>query len=535
MQFGLLSFVLYQSREHAALAWVQAGGALLSVFVLLGVAVHFRRQYSDASRRLSETDAVLATIGEGLFLLERDGRMAPRQSSTLERIFGRADLAQADFFSLLRDRVTEKTLAVAKDYVELLFQDRVHEKLVTTVNPLDAVEVHLPDGQGGLQARYLEFRFSRVRSDGRIRQLLVTVGDITRRAQLERELQRSEERASGQLELMVQLAHLDSAELMGFLQRAAAALEQVNAELRSPLPRGSQELRGKTEAMARTLHAIKGDAGGLGLNSLAAAVHEAEDELQLLRARRSLGGGDFLKLAVRLKTLFARIEAMQDMALRVMELRDAGAVSPDGPTRVPSVAFALRWRDFARTIAARHGKKVELVYRGVDLAEVDPARREALVTIVNQFIRNAIVHGIEPPTQRIRMGKPGAGQIEVHVAEKSDRSLDLRFGDDGAGLSLDRLRAQAVQRGMLSPGTAGAADARRLLNLIFAAGFSTRQQVDEDGGRGAGLNLVRVRVAHLGGRVSVGNRPGEGCEFHVGLPPVRCARAMREPAEGRRA
>ena len=99
----------------------------------------------------------------------------------LNSIFRREDFEKMTFDALLHGIVPEKTLRTAMDYVALLWGERVNEKLVKTINPLNEVEVHFDSRHGGFDTHFLEFDFNRVKSDGSLSHLLVTVNDVTKR------------------------------------------------------------------------------------------------------------------------------------------------------------------------------------------------------------------------------------------------------------------------------------------------------------------------------------------------------------------
>jgi two-component system chemotaxis sensor kinase CheA len=154
----------------------------------------------------------------------------------------------------------------------------------------------------------------------------------------------------------------------------------------------------------------------------------------------------------------------------------------------------------------------------VDLEKITKAMRETIDTIVTQFIRNAVAHGLETPQERAHQGKQEQGAIAVYLSEAGDGALELSFRDDGAGINVEKLREAAVRIGALNAEKARVADVRQLTELIFKPGFSTHESVDEDAGRGVGLDVVRDLVARVRGRIHIGTAPGKYCHFRVQIP-----------------
>jgi two-component system chemotaxis sensor kinase CheA len=131
------------------------------------------------------------------------------------------------------------------------------------------------------------------------------------------------------------------------------------------------------------------------------------------------------------------------------------------------------------------------------------------------MVRNAIDHGLERPEARTAAGKPVEGVIRLSAAHRAGRIV-IEVSDDGAGIDPERVRAKAVQAGLI------AADAQlsteELENLIFEPGFSTAETVSDLSGRGVGMDVVKRSVQALGGRISVASRRGMGCTISLSLP-----------------
>jgi two-component system chemotaxis sensor kinase CheA len=150
-------------------------------------------------------------------------------------------------------------------------------------------------------------------------------------------------------------------------------------------------------------------------------------------------------------------------------------------------------------------------------AEADRQVLDRLREALLHLLRNAVDHGIEPPAARVAAGKPAEGRI-VLCAEISGEHLTLRIADDGAGLDLHQIRQRALSGGLLSGAELERTSEAELADLIFAAGFTTRQAVSTLSGRGVGLDIVRAQVERMRGRVSVRTTAGAGCEFTVIVP-----------------
>ena len=167
-----------------------------------------------------------------------------------------------------------------------------------------------------------------------------------------------------------------------------------------------------------------------------------------------------------------------------------------------------------RQAAKELGKRVSLDIRGSDV-EIDRSVLERMAAPVEHLLRNAVAHGIESPEKRLAAGKPEAGEIRLAVRQEGNEVL-LELRDDGGGLDLERIRARAIEAGLL--GADETIGDQGLAEMIFRPGFSTADAVSEISGRGVGMDVVRAEVGALGGRVEVISEPRLGARFIVHLP-----------------
>ena len=169
-----------------------------------------------------------------------------------------------------------------------------------------------------------------------------------------------------------------------------------------------------------------------------------------------------------------------------------------------------------RDLAQRDGKKVDFIVEGKD-TELDRSVIEELHDPLVHLLRNCVDHGIEPPEKRSAAGKPEGGRVKLSATHRENRII-ITVEDDGAGIDTAKVRAAAVQRGILSQDAAERLSEQEALDLIFAPGFSTAATVSDVSGRGVGMDIVRTNIERLNGSVSVETRPGYGTRFTLELP-----------------
>lgn len=167
-----------------------------------------------------------------------------------------------------------------------------------------------------------------------------------------------------------------------------------------------------------------------------------------------------------------------------------------------------------RELEVGTGKRVRLEVDG-EMTEVDKTVVERIGEPLTHLIRNAVDHGLETPSERVAAGKPEEGVVRLSAAHQSGRIV-ITVADDGRGIDRQRVRAKAVERGIVSP-DASLSD-EEIDNLIFAPGFSTAATVSNISGRGVGMDVVRKNVQALGGRIGIQSINGRGSSFSLSLP-----------------
>ncbi|KFA92282.1 hybrid sensor histidine kinase/response regulator [Archangium violaceum] len=276
-------------------------------------------------------------------------------------------------------------------------------------------------------------------------------------------------------------------------------------------------------------------AGDLLVESARGRLRASEAEALLQRFSRL--GDRFLKLAEHLavpnslRNDLERIEGdlhmLRDDAFRFVRRNGDGietlhgnlAMMADHVAEARLVPLSTVFDAFPRAvrdIARAQGKEVDLVIENADLG-VDRSMladvRDALV----HLLRNGVDHGLETPDDRRMLGKPAAGRLRIRVRADGDM-LSIEVDDDGRGMDPQKLREVAVRKGLLTESQAAALSEREAIELVFRAGFSTRQEITDISGRGVGMDVVKKKVESLGGSVGIVSRLGRGSAITLRLP-----------------
>lgn len=180
----------------------------------------------------------------------------------------------------------------------------------------------------------------------------------------------------------------------------------------------------------------------------------------------------------------------------------------------PVKSVFQRMPRLVRELAAQTSKQVRLVIKG-EATEVDKTVIERLGDPLTHMIRNAVDHGLENEADRIAVGKDPEGTVTLSAEHRGGRIV-IEVSDDGKGIDRVRVKAKALEKGLISP-NANLTD-EEIDNLIFLPGFSTAATISNISGRGVGMDVVRSSVADLGGRIIMTSNPGLGSKFTMTLP-----------------
>ncbi len=233
---GLLKSVQRRVAKKLKLTkYLQFAAALIAVGLYLLVIIPMILRLSESQdtevKVVDETKGIMSTVSEGLFLLDHDYQIGVEQSASLRKIFKLDRDLEGDFFEFISNYVSQHTVQTAQEFLGLLYGDRVKEKLIKDLNPLNEVEINLVRRDGSYESRYLDFRFNRVMEDDKLKQILVSVTDETRRVMLERELAETKEEQEAQMDLLLRILKVDQAQLKAFFLAANADLNAINSTL----------------------------------------------------------------------------------------------------------------------------------------------------------------------------------------------------------------------------------------------------------------------------------------------------------------
>jgi chemosensory pili system protein ChpA (sensor histidine kinase/response regulator) len=305
----------------------------------------------------------------------------------------------------------------------------------------------------------------------------------------------------------------------GRLEQRLHMLEQLSQQVLAYKGRLVESVHSFAEKHTFTLPTASPDPatppaqGVTSLSDFGSLEFDKYDDFNILARRINEVTADISESMTQLSGSIRRShEDMSHLAQLTLGMRDEVARARMVPVGTPFTRFRRATREMARAT----GKEVTLVTSG-EHTEVDTGVVERLVDPLVHLVRNAVYHGIELAADRVSKGKPAAGTIYLHAAHRGNAVL-IEVEDDGAGLDVEKIRAKAVERGLVRPEVARSMPESEIIKYIFVPGFSTADQIDDQAGRGVGMDVVKRVIESMNGHIDVESIRGVGTKFTLSLP-----------------
>ncbi|MGC9503655.1 hybrid sensor histidine kinase/response regulator, partial [Baaleninema sp.] len=256
----------------------------------------------------------------------------------------------------------------------------------------------------------------------------------------------------------------------------------------------------------------------------AQAQHHEDGEYDALEMDRFTSfhehAQEIIELVVRVRESASDIEFLVDENDQVTrQLRQITNQLREDLTRSRMVPFsqaADRLPRGVRDNSLKFGKEVDLQIEGRETS-IDRMILEHLYDPLTHLVNNAIAHGIESPEERQAKGKPPTGKITVSSFHQGNQTI-ISIADDGAGIDVDRVKAKAIQKGLITQEQARVMNDLEVYDLLFLPGFSTKDKADDLSGRGVGMDVVKTKLNEIRGVINTDSKPNKGTTFTIRLP-----------------
>lgn len=495
-------------------------------------------------QKTADIHAMLHNVPQGILTIENGNTIHPEFSDFLSTVLETEDIAGRDLIEVIFAGVNLG--ADARSQVETavaacIGEDRMNFDFNAHLLPRE-VEKVLPDGR----IKILDLIWSPITDEqDTTERLLLCVRDVTEL----KSLAKAADAQKRELAMIGEILSVPQDRFNAFLASARQFLDENRQTLETAARQDSAAQRQHLGLLFRNMHTVKGNARTYGLHTLTDVLHQAEQsyddlrqdptlawnthrfEAELAQARHTLEeyaalNADKLNRGQNTvdDTGHAVSQAAIQHTLQMLESVDTSDLS----------AAAQAIRDIKSQLATLGSKSLQDTLTGVleslpslalELGKeapkvvvtdhgvlMRPSAAPLLRNVFMHLLRNAMDHGIEPILDRVAADKPIAGAIRIDV-QMDAQGLHLALSDDGRGLALPRIRAKAIEQGLLT--ASQHLEPQELAQLIFAPGFSTASTVTEVSGRGVGMDAVKMFVESAGGRIELCLLPEATHRDHV--------------------
>lgn len=530
-------------------------------FLLYFVNYTFRRMRladADVQRAQQQTQEIMATVNEGLFLIDKNLIIDEQYSARLEDLLHQKNIAGRSLLDVLRGMISPADMETTQLFVEQLYNNWVVEELIQDLNPLKQVLVSYIDDKGISDTKFLSFNFLRVTDDNNnVVKVFVSVVDVTNEIRLQKQMQQDQEQHDRQIQMISYLLSVEPTQIGQFIEQSKQRIERMNNVLKMD----NQDYAAKASQLFRDMHSLKGDASAIKLDAVVNIAQREEAELKKIQQSTQVRGNDFLSFTIGLNQLLEMLDFIETLMQKLnftaftaqpttvnqspalnttengseitsaslnatsnQQVEGTQAHSPvvakpqnrDNTLPTPPYWQTL-FNQYAQDIAKRHDKSVLLEVTGFDQSSVSDTEMAMYKDISIQLLKNAIVHGIESPNQRLALNKAATGHIKLSLTEQ-DNQRTLTIHDDGQGIDWQTIKQKAVELGKITTEQAHHLQPKQLVGLLFSPGLSTADKLDEDAGQGVGMDIVRQLAIEGHGHLHLNSKPNQFTEFVLRFP-----------------
>jgi len=243
------------------------------------------------------------------------------------------------------------------------------------------------------------------------------------------------------------------------------------------------------------------------------------DDLMNLVGELVLGKNRLVSVAQKAEEKFSGDEVVEELSEVANQITLVTTDLQMGVMKTRMVQIGKVFNKFPRVvrdIARELNKEVELIIEGAD-TELDKSVVEEINDPLVHIVRNAIDHGIEPPEERVKLGKPRKGKIVLSAYHEGNYII-IEAADDGRGMDPEKLKQKALEKGLITETEARQMSKEEAYALIFKPGFSTAEKVTNLSGRGVGMDVVKTNVEKLNGIIEIKSELGKGTKVILKIP-----------------
>ncbi|MDR1419525.1 MAG: hypothetical protein LBI86_04060 [Treponema sp.] len=441
----------------------------------------------------------------GLFLMDNEYRIQPAYSKALEDVLSLDELQGRKFPDILSSSVTAKERDTLEDYFTMVLKRSFEAKMLEEINPIsEFAYVNEIDGA----EKILRSSFATIDRGNDEYFILGTLEDVTTAKQLQKRLDEEELKREAEMRSLFEVVQVEPRVFNDFIEDTEYEFERINDVLKNKKLSAHEVMID----IYQSVHAVKSNALILGLENFSGKLHELESNIKTVRDKDDVSFEEILHITVELEKIMKEKDKFRETIEKIQAFK-VGLGESRRQDRYVLVETLTKACEKASTAL---DKRVKFVVDELDGIVLEYGPRRIIKEVLTQLVRNSVYHGIESPEERSSLGKKAEGSIRLSIKYK-DSKIYIRLADDGRGLDFGKIRQKAQSLNMIKD-TDKPLSNNRLLQMIFAPGFSTAEEADLHAGRGIGLNLVKERIGDLHGSIKLQTEPGRGTVFNIFIP-----------------
>ncbi|GHV21672.1 hypothetical protein FACS189494_07380 [Spirochaetia bacterium] len=452
-------------------------------------------------RERDEISAMKDNLRNGIFLMDKNYIIQDNYSPRLEAILGYNNLAGEMFTNFLTSSITSKESEILIDYFDMVREKKFDSDMLEDINPIRKFQYINPNNN---ESCTLQTSFISIEQEDFI---MGNILDITEETALQNNLKKEEEKSHGEMRSLFEVIQIESTVFNDFIEDTEYEFEKINSQLKDKSVSAIETLNG----IFQSVHAIKANAIILDLKTFSTKAHEIETTIKELRGKGEVTFNDMLSLTINIESLMKDKDKFVETVAKIKSFNNTQSKKNNTDVLIDSLNRACE-----RT-SSDMGKTVTLVIKEIEQTALDRCPRRAVKEALLQLLRNSVVHGIETPEKRAETGKNPKGTITLSI-KKENNLIHIRLQDDGTGFNFEKIKKRAIEMHIIQKEEASKIEHSKLLQAIFAPGFSTAEKESMHAGRGIGLNLVRDRIKEIGGAIKIQTEQGKGTAFNIFLP-----------------
>lgn len=462
---------------------------------------------------------ILDALDTGIFFLNSKLILDATHSKFFSDIFEPETVSHRPFLELLENKVSEKALEEAEEYLKFMFMEEHDEMTIADLNPLKKIELHLSDENGMWKAsKHLSFKFKRIREEGRINFVMGMIADITSQVEQTKKLADFEKWSKRQIQWLLSLLHIELPLLKEFITVIEYEINHIDKLLKST--QSTTDHVGVFNKIAKSCYHINSTAIILDLDFFTKESSDFKDEVDEIKNRENISGQDFIPVVIRLGKMQKMLNEIKDLLSHIKGLNNSIRTTRrfDGGLLIRLI------ENIIKNLTDSTDKKIQLKYHKFNNMSIPFKYKQIVKEFLIVLTRFVIEFGIESSEKRKSLNVNPFATIELE-SKFDKKTFVIIFRHDGNIMRIERLLQESVSVEMEKSGPPETVEESMhpgidVMRLFFSPDFSTSENLGTTEGMEImnDFEVVKKKLKMHGGRLKVTFTSESFSEYTVTFP-----------------